>query len=240
MNYLYTMKDMIRRRIRYRYFVEVEKDDCHTNPMENWDNIKMIIDTRFCKMSNCDEVYTLEQLIEKSQEIFGVELDRENVIPVAMKESAAKAGYTMMPVWCYSHSGYTFAAAYENPFDKWDSGLAGFIWCEKCFGDEETLKLFTKEFDGYFNDEVYHIRITDIKDDELIDDNYDVYLGDKKTLEKYCEDMLGEGTLEEYEGEIETVIDEEGLIMQVEDVLEDYRRNGLPKEKVALLKLLLN
>ena len=197
------------------YRVCVNTDYNAANPVDYMDTVDMFIDTKFCEINStsfdCMNFKTFNRDFGK---IFGrkVKVD-ETVFKVALSQ-----GYLLLPVWGYSHSGYAFAASRVNPFDKWDSGLAGFIWAKIDQTDyegnpidvEQLLVGAVEDFNAYFNNEIYMIGINQIGHDS---DCYEWVL-DQVTFKENVEEeltllVLGEvgetaGSLEEYSQEEES------------------------------------
>lgn len=111
---------------------------------------------------------------------------------------AYEKGYILSPVWDYSHSGYSFSASLQNPFDNWDSGLAGFIWCKKSDKEKCDFQAEIAEFTHYFNGDVYYMLVEGEKQEPFCIGS--IYPDDNKPFSSQLEDLLEEYG---YEGKLE-------------------------------------
>lgn len=105
---------------------------------------------------------------------------------------AYEKGYILSPVWGYSHSGYDFAACLRNPYDPWDSGLFGFIWCKKSDKDKCNFQSEIAEFTHYFNGDVYCMIIEGEGEGEEPFCIGSIYPDDNKPFFKQLEELLKE------------------------------------------------
>lgn len=103
---------------------------------------------------------------------------------------AYEKGYILSPVWGYSHSGYTFAACLRNPFDSWDSGLFGFIWCKKSDKEKCDFQAEIAEFTHYFNGDVYYMLVEGADEEPFSIGS--IYPDDNKPFFKQLEELLKE------------------------------------------------
>ena len=103
---------------------------------------------------------------------------------------AYEKGYILSPVWGYSHTGYAFSASLQNPYDSWDSGLTGFIWCKKTDEDKCDFQSEIAEFAHYFNGDVYYM-VVEGADEEPFSVG-SIYPDDNKPFFKQLEELLKE------------------------------------------------
>lgn len=198
------------------YHVSVDTDYNATNPVDYMDTVNMFIDTKFCTIVSVTgfdymDFKTFNQNLDK---IFG----REPKKYETLYEMALAQGYLLLPIWGYSHSGYAFAACEENPFDKWDSGCAGFIWVKTDLTDydgkptnvRQLLVDAVKDFEAYFNYEIYMVGINQIGHET---EGFEWAIGDVIFRDNMEEELtllvLGEvdetaGSLEDYSREEES------------------------------------
>lgn len=112
--------------------VNVYVDEWAPNPLEAYfdeeSEMGVVINTREFSYSSIRGVMTIEELSKffKARNS-GEELDDE----ASLSDCCKAAGYVCLPIWGYSHSGLMFRASERNPFEKWDSGLAGVAWINK-------------------------------------------------------------------------------------------------------------
>lgn len=103
---------------------------------------------------------------------------------------AYEKGYILSPVWGYSHSGYSFSASLQNPYDSWDSGLTGFIWCKKTDEDKSDFQSEIAEFAHYFNGDVYTATVGGEDGKTFCIDS--IYPDNKKPFSLQLEELLRE------------------------------------------------
>lgn len=103
---------------------------------------------------------------------------------------AYEKGYILSPVWGYSHSGYSFSASLQNPFDSWDSGLFGFIWCKKSDKEKCDFQAEIAEFTHYFNGDVYYMLVEGEEQEPFCIGS--IFPDDKKPFLQQLEELLKE------------------------------------------------
>lgn len=151
--------------------VDVHKDlfTQFNNPLEKWfafgdwgitsDEGGIIINTREFSYSSVQGVKTDRELAE----FFKVKIDGEEFNEETSSFDCCKAaGYVCLPIWGYSHSGLVFRANEKNPFEKWDSGLAGIIWLKNENGRAlETFDTIVDELNAWLSGETYEADVYD-------------------------------------------------------------------------------
>lgn len=103
---------------------------------------------------------------------------------------AYEKGYILSPVWGYSHTGYAFSACLQNPYDSWNSGLTGFIWCKKTDEDKCDFQAEIAEFAHYFNGDVYTATVGEEDGKTFCIDS--IYPDNKKPFSLQLEELLRE------------------------------------------------
>lgn len=223
-----------------KYLVQAKEDGGFQNPLvyAYEDGIQTIIDTKFCREDFCEEADSFESLERNFEKVFGVKKGKKSTVL-----AASEAGWTILPIWGYSHSGYDFCASYENPYDKWDSGLAGYIWCKKSTFDKDDVEMLQKaihQYTNYFNNEVWMLDFISLKDGEEFIGVGSIYDDlNEETLKHNCVDVLGEGKLEPYLGTVKQQLSMEDFNDKIESILNDYWLTEIPKEKVEALRAIL-
>ena len=223
-----------------KYLVQAKEDGGFQNPLvyAYEDGIQTIIDTKFCREDFCEEADSFESLERNFEKVFGVKKGKKSTVL-----AASEAGWTILPIWGYSHSGYDFCASYENPYDKWDSGLAGYIWCKKSTFDKDDVEMLQKaihQYTNYFNNEVWMLDFISLKDGEEFIGVGSIYDDlNEETLKHNCVDVLGEGKLEPYLGTVKQQLSMEDFNNKIESILNDYWLTEIPKEKIKALRAIL-
>lgn len=223
-----------------KYLVQAKEDGGFQNPLvyAYEDGIQTIINTKFCREDFCEEADSFESLERNFEKVFGVKKGKKSTVL-----AASEAGWTILPIWGYSHSGYDFCASYENPYDKWDSGLAGYIWCKKSTFDKDDVEMLQKaihQYTNYFNNEVWMLDFISLKDGEEFIGVGSIYDDlNEETLKHNCVDVLGEGKLEPYLGTVKQQLSMEDFNDKIESILNDYWLTEIPKEKVEALRAIL-
>ena len=234
MNYQFTTN------VGEKYLVQAKEDGGFQNPLvyAYEDGIQAIIDTKFCREDFCDKADSFESLERNFEKIFGVKKGKKTTVL-----AASEAGYTILPIWGYSHGGYDFCASYENPYDKWDSGLAGYIWCKKSTFDKDDGEMLQKaihQYTNYFNNEVWMLDFISLKDGEEFIGVGSIYDDlNEETIKCNCVDVLGEGKLEPYFGTVKQQLSMEDFNDKIESILNDYWLTEIPKEKIEALRAIL-
>ena len=234
MNYQFTTTD------GRKYLVEVIEDETFYNPLTECcsGDIQGFIDTKFCQESNCDLAKNFKSFYKNFDEIFGVKRGKKSAIL-----AASEAGYVILPIWGYSHGEHAFTASYENPYDEWDSGLAGYIWRRNNFDIYciQTLQDTIRQFDNWFNNEVWSLEFTSLENGTKFYGTGCVYVDQtEENIKQYCEDELGGGELEPYFGIAKKQLNKEDFNNKIESLLNDYWLNEISKQKVKALRRLLN
>ena len=223
-----------------KYLVEARRCDAYESPLlnEGERGIYAFIDTKFCRESSCEEADSFESLERNFEKVFGVKKGKKTTVL-----AASEVGYTILPIWGYSHSGYDFCASYENPYDKWDSGLAGYIWCKKGVYDDdiEELQEVIRSYTKYFNNETWCIEFTSLEDGEEfcgIGMIYDDFTEER--IEYYCMTKFGEeGKFEPYFGTVKRQLSMEDFNNKIENILNDYWLTEIPTKKIEALRAIL-
>ena len=140
-----------------RYVITVNQDFDVENPREVNEGYKshLVIEKRgyFFSDYKRKEFKSLDEVIEH----FSKGKKKSVHTWADLVDVAYEKGYILSPVWGYSHSGYSFSASLQNPFDRWDSGLVGFIWCKKSDKQNCDFQSEIAEFTHYFNGDVYYM-----------------------------------------------------------------------------------
>ena len=223
-----------------KYLVQAKEDGGFQNPLvyAYEDGIQAIIDTKFCREDFCDEADSFESLERNFEKVFGAKKGKKTTVL-----AASEAGWTILPIWGYSHSGYDFCASYENPYDKWDSGLAGYIWCKKSTFDKDDVEMLQKaihQYTNYFNNEVWMLDFISLKDGEEFIGVGSIYDDlNEETIKYNCVDVLGEGKLEPYFGTVKQQLSMKDFNDKIRSILNDYWLTEIPTEKIEALYSIL-
>lgn len=187
-NYLYETKDDT-------YKVTVETDDFAENPLQWEDDAQVLIDMREYSYSNIKGARRLSDLSDYFSDIFCADYNENKSLITQISE----LGYNVLPIYAYSHSGVKFAASFENPFGRWDSGLAGIIYSKDLPIDY--LRNCIKNFDRYFNCGVQCLYVNNISG-TVSDCCGEWYFDEDDELEivSALTDMVGPGKLTSLEG----------------------------------------
>ena len=123
------------------HYIYTTKDTEAECPWDYLNDFTGFVETRFCNYNSSKEIKNFKDFEDNFKEIFNIDWNvnlpenTKDYIKTVLNETK-EAGYLCLPIWGYSHSGYCFCANETNPYDKWDSGLAGFIWSKTLTREE--------------------------------------------------------------------------------------------------------
>lgn len=173
-----------------RYVITVNKDFDVENPREVNEGYKshLVIEKRgyFFSDYKRKEFKSLDEVVE----YFSRGKKKSVQTWADLVDVAYEKGYILSPVWGYSHSGYSFSASLQNPFDNWDSRLVGFIWCKKSDKEKCDFQSEIAEFAHYFNGDVYYM-VVEGTDEEPFSIG-SIYPDGEKPFSLQLEELLSE------------------------------------------------
>lgn len=143
-------------------------------------------------LSNIIEDYASKYTSLNEEDIFYNKSDRELILELQKSKDLY-----VLPVYGYEHSGFSISLNNSYPFnDRWDGGLAGFIFLERKDIENVDLEFTKKEiyniaelevktYNQYLNNEVYGY-IIENEEGEEIDVCFGIY------SDKYGEELIKE------------------------------------------------
>ena len=139
------------------YKIVVDTEECPIDPFEDiYEDVQIFIDTNFYVGSNCPLADSFETFDINFKKIFKIDWglnipqNPRNYLETVLRK-AEEAGYLCLPIWGYSHSGYSFFASEHNPYGSWDSGLAGFAWTKDRPVARESISALIEAINKYLN-----------------------------------------------------------------------------------------